>query len=140
MTFPTIDVRPTTARITLGYVLFAQAVFAVVIAGLGALYASTYFFETNHSGDFDGIQVPIGLFIVVAGIAAAVVLLVALSHLLRDGKLAAVCFVELVAFSYMAQVTHNPIVSVLRLSIWVALACAAVDAGSRLLSAHRRDR
>ena len=135
MTFPHAADRPSPARTALGYVLFAQAVASFALAGFGVLFASSYLFETDHSGMFDGLQVPIGIAICVVGIFTATVLLVTRAHVRRDGTLAltAVCIVQLVPFWIMRQDVENLIENGVRLSILAALACVVVASLSRLV-------
>lgn len=139
MPFPTVADHPLHARTALSYVLFVQAVAAFILAGFGVLYASTYLFESDHSGMFDGIQVPIGLAICAAGIFAATVLLVTRAHVRRGGALAlsAVCIIQLVPFWIMRQDVDNLIAKGLRLSILAALTCVVIESVSRLLRTSR---
>ncbi len=128
--------HPSAARTVLGFILLVQAICSIVFAALGVLFASTYLFETDHDGMFDGIQVPIGLFMCGTGIVIATVLLVTRSRLRRDGMLPAVCAVEFTALFFLADAIHNPIFDVLRASVFAALDCIAIDLLGRKRTAH----
>ena len=101
----------------------------MVASCLGLLFASSYLFETDHSGDFDGIQVPIGIGACVVGIFVATCLLLARAHLRRGGA-GARSAVGVIEIAPVAMFTHSgriPLWTVVQLSALMVIACVVLD-------------